>query len=113
MKHNKKRISKIVDELINYLFSIGATDININIQERSEEYKIIITSNYKEGKDNKINKLIKALNAPKIEEIEEYYWELAGESDVGSELHLIGMMVDKAEVSVIDQVLKLDISRNK
>ncbi|MDK2799984.1 MAG: hypothetical protein PWP27_1717 [Clostridiales bacterium] len=113
MKHNRKRVSKIADELITYLFSIGATDINVNIQERKEDFKILITSNYKYNQKKKIDRLIKALKSPKQEEIEEYYWELTGDSDVGTELPLVGMMIDKAEIDLADNTLDIVLYRYK
>ncbi len=113
MKHHKKRIAKILDELTIYLFSIGATDININIADREEDYRIFIRSNYKGNQDDKIARLTKGLNTPKREEMEEYYWELTGECDIATELHLVGMMLDKAEINIIDDYLELILYRNK
>ncbi|WHH60128.1 hypothetical protein [Petroclostridium sp. X23] len=113
MKHQRKRVSKIVDELITYLFSIGATDINVNIQERLDDYKISLRSNYTKDKNKKVYKLLKALQTPKQEEIEEYYWELAGDSDVGTELSLIGMMIDKVEVDLNTDFLEIILYRNR
>ncbi|PAB59506.1 hypothetical protein [Anaeromicrobium sediminis] len=113
MKHNNKRISKIVDELINYFFSIGGTDISINVQNLEKHHKIFFQSNYKNEQDEKINKLIKYLSYPKQEEIEEYYWELMGDCDVDTELSLIGMMIDEAEVNFVDDKIQITLYRNK
>ncbi|TCO68861.1 hypothetical protein [Marinisporobacter balticus] len=113
MKHNKRRISKIVDELVVYLFNMGATDININLKEKKDYYKIVLTSNYTVKDQEKIEKMIKYLKCGKQEEMEEYYWELAGDCDVDTELTLVGMMIDKAEIHTSEDTIKLVLYRYK
>ncbi|MDF2676644.1 MAG: hypothetical protein K0Q97_949 [Bacillota bacterium] len=113
MKHNKKRIVKIVDELIIFLFSINSTNINVNILENNDEYEITGIGNYNGGHDKKIEKFVKLLNCPKHEEMEECYWELTGESDVGSELALLGMMIDDASINIDDGKLEIILHRSK
>lgn len=113
MKHNKKRVSKIVDELIAYFFTMGATHINVNLKEKSDYYKISLKSNYTTKDNEKIEKLKKYLKCDKQEEIEEYYWELAGDCDVDSELILVGMMTDKAEIDISEDMIEVVLYRNK
>ena len=113
MKHYHKRITKIVDELINYLFSMGATDTSVNIKDIENHYKISFESNYEKGMDEKIDKLIKYLNCPRQEEMEEYYWELTGDCDVNTELSLVGMMVDEVEVSFVEGKIQIVLHRYK
>lgn len=100
MKHTKLKISKIVDELMNYFFYMGASDIQINVQETNEYFKIYCKSNYSAGDKSlkKVQKLVKLLNCTKHEDMEEYYWTLAGDCDVSNELSLVGMMTDEAVV---------------
>lgn len=100
MKHERLKISKMVSELMNYLFYMGASNINIDFKDTEEYYKIIAKSNYEEGSQKKIDKLVKLLNSAKREELEEYYWTLTGDCDVANELSLVGMMCDKAEVNL-------------
>lgn len=113
MKHIKKRISKIVDEIMTYLLTIGATNINVNVEDREKDYKITIASDYIPAHKEKIQKLIDGLKSPKQEEMEEYYWELTGESDCGTEFHLVGMMIDKVEIDVKEGNIQLQIYRYK
>lgn len=102
MKHESLKISKMVAELMNYLFYMGASDINIDFKESEEYYKITAKSNYEEGSEKKVEKLTKLLDSPKHEEIEEYYWTLTGDCDVSNELSLVGMMCDKYKVNFED-----------
>ena len=98
MKHIKKRISKIADELITYFFSVGANDITVNLQEKDDYFKIVFKSNYLLKNKEKIEHLTQYLKLEKQEEMEEYYWELTGDCDIDTELTLIGMMTDKCEI---------------
>lgn len=113
MKHVKKRIAKIVDELTTYFFSMGATDININLKDEKEYYKISLKCNYTSKDQEKIDKLIKYLKCAKQEEMEEYFWELAGDCDVDTELSLVGMMTDEAEIDINDNQIEVNLIKYK
>ncbi|TCK92892.1 hypothetical protein EDC19_2048 [Natranaerovirga hydrolytica] len=113
MKHNNKRVCKIIDELTTFLLFVGATDININVKNREKEYLIFINSDFERKNEKQIQKLIKGITSPKQEEIEEYYWELTGESDVSGEFNLVGIMIDKAEVKVEGNHISIELMRKK
>lgn len=100
MKHHKFKVSKIVDELMTFCFSIGATDINVNVKETHDRFEIHLKSNYQSNTPRqKINELCKLLECGRREEMEGYYWYLAGDSDVDTELSLIGMMTDSCRIN--------------
>ncbi len=113
MKHIKKRVSKIVDELLTYLFKIGSNNINIGIIEEKKHYKITFTALIHHVDEKDIDLLVKCLNCDKSEEMEEYYWELTGECDTDTELSIVGMMIDEFEVDLTEDKLELIIYRNK
>ena len=113
MKHLRKRVTKIVDDLMAYLFSMGANDITINFKEEEKQFKIYVKSNYNQNEQEKIKDLIKYLKMEKQEEMEEYYWELTGDSIFDPELSLIGMMTDKKEINVEDDFLEIVLYRYK
>lgn len=101
MKHNKLRITRIVEELMNYFFSLGATNLYVNINEEEKRYKIFFKCNCGSCAEEKIDEVSKLLKCGKNEEMEEYYWALTGECDSDSELSLIGMMIDESEVNYL------------
>ncbi|MFA9397641.1 MAG: hypothetical protein ACERKV_05160 [Clostridiaceae bacterium] len=115
MKHTKLKITKMLNEILNYLYYIGATDISAHIKEEINYFEISIESDYKEGiKDSKIEKIEKNLLTKREESMEEYYWELAGECDVDCDLVLVGMMCDFSEVKKLDNnKIKILVRRNK
>lgn len=98
MKHNKLKLTKIIEELLNYFFSKDFTNIEVNISQHDDYYRICFRDRNINLSQNEIVKLEKMLRISKQEAMEEYYWCLAGECDVDTELSLIGMMTDKSEV---------------
>jgi hypothetical protein len=113
MKHNKKRILNITNELSMNLFAVGATNIGIQIQEREQDFSINMQSDFSLEKEDKVRQLVEALQTKPHAEIEEFYWELAGDSDVGNELYLICMMLDQISVEIDNNTIKLDMIKMK
>ncbi|MFI3329254.1 MAG: hypothetical protein R3Y05_02065, partial [bacterium] len=93
-----KKISKIVDELFLYFVKHGHANINLDIKITDEQIKIEITL---ENLDNTLlNKIKERLQEDREIEVEEYGWELMGESDCSNELELIGLLIDTVEHKV-------------
>lgn len=114
MKHEKMRIARIADEIINYLYSLGAKDISINIKEDKEKFKLKFKSDYKDISQEKINDLVKICNTcSKANEMEEFYWELLGDTDSDSELSLMRMMIDEIEIDIQDDYIEMILIRKK
>lgn len=100
MTHEEKKVAKIVEELTLFFFAIGADDMESSIKKEGNNVTITFESNYHPDYEDRIVSLEKYLNKPKNEGIEDIYWELAGSGDPGetSQLLLIGMMIDRAEI---------------
>lgn len=100
MTHEEKKVAKIIEELTMYFFTAGADEITSHIEKNEHQAKITFCSNYQPDCEHKLHSLEEYLNEPKNEGIEDIYWELAGSGDPGetSQLLLVGMMIDKAEV---------------
>lgn len=100
MIHEEKKTVKILEELTMYFMSVGATDIHTGLN--IEENKAVLTfdSDYNSDYEGNLQCLEKYLNEPRNDEMEDIYWELAGSGDPGetSQLLLVGMMIDKAEI---------------
>jgi hypothetical protein len=54
-----------------------------------------------------------SLSIQRQHELEEYYWQLAGESDCDDELTLIGAMIDEATLELVDGNLHITLIRNR
>lgn len=100
MTHEEKKVAKIVEELTLFFFAIGANHMESGISRQEKQVIITFEADYLAEFEDKIHSLEKYMNEPKNEGFEDIYWELAGSGDPGesSQLLLIGMMIDKAEI---------------
>mgnify|MGYP006285561611 FL=1 len=98
MKHEKMRIIKMLDEILCFSFKYEATDMNINISLDDEKFIIQFEDDSKGVTQEKVEEIKELLNVDKQPEMEEYYWELAGQQDFCDEFTLVGLMTDKANV---------------
>ena len=113
MKHSRKRNNRIAEELILLAYRYGAKDINLNIKNRESTTIIIMEASEINIEKSKLELINKLLNVPRCSEMEEYYWNLTGESDVDCELSLIGVMTDYVKVNLKNNILKIELYRNK
>lgn len=111
MIHEEKKIAKIVEELTIFFFAIGADSIQSSIERESKNAVITFKSNYFPEYKKKLHSLNDYLNCPKNDGIEDVYWELAGSGDPGetSQLLLVGMMIDKAEILMEESFVYLKL----
>lgn len=111
MIHERKKVAKIVEELTIFFFSMGATKMSSDIAYDGATGNITFRSNFHPENKEHIAELEKYFNAPKNEGMEDIYWELAGSGDPGetSQLLLLGMMVDRAELHLMDTEVELKL----
>lgn len=104
MMHEEKKVAKIVEELTMYFFTAGADTVRSGIKREGNLVTITFAANYSPEYEEKLLSLDRYLNEPKNDGIEDIYWELAGSGEPGetSQLLLVGMMVDRASVSLRD-----------
>ncbi len=109
MTHREKKVAKIVEELTMYFFSVGADDIQSEIKRDGNQVTISFRANYEAEYRDTLDNLEEYLNEPKNEGIGDFYWELAGTGEPGetSQLLLIGMMIDRAEINIDEKWVSL------
>lgn len=114
MSHNKKKLANVIEELTMFFFSLGARDIHSSIHVDEQCAELEITSDYQQKYRERLDALVKYFNEPKNEALEDFYWELAGTGDPGesSQLLLIGMMVDEADVEIGEDQVKVKVRKN-
>ncbi len=111
MQHETKKITLIINELMTMLLANGAEDIDVNIKRVTGKTQITLIHRNCHYSETLIDKIRHNLNNPRQSEVEGYYWQLVGENDSYDELHLVGAMVDEAEVSLSQGDLYIKISR--
>lgn len=97
MINEKKKTGKIIDELATFFLKKGHWDLQIDIKFAKE--KTIIIVELPKITENEHNLITKCLSQQRDETMEEYGWELMGESETSSELNLVGMCIDTFTIS--------------
>jgi len=102
MIHEERKIGKIIEELTMFFFAVGADKIQSGIEKQDNLVVIDFKSNFDPAYKDRLEKLNHFMNEEKNEGMEDIYWELAGSGDPGetSQLLLVGMMIEKADVNV-------------
>lgn len=111
MTHGEKKIAKIIEELTMYFFTVGAEDIRSGIRLSGRQVTITFQADYDPVYRDKLSHLEEYFNEPKNEGLEDFYWELAGSGDPGetSQLLLVGMMIDRAEIQIGEHRVSLKL----
>lgn len=109
MVHEEKKVGKIIEELTMFFFAIGADRIQTGIEKSDKLVVIEFKANFNPEYADRVERLNQFLNEEKNEGMEDIYWELAGSGDPGetSQLLLIGMMIDKADICVRETEVEL------
>lgn len=113
MNFEVKKITKILSEMVTFALLGDAENVSTTIENNENMYRLIISASNVNRTVESIENLRELLNAPRQKAAEEYYWELAGDSDTGSELALVGMMTDKAIVKYENNNLTIELHRYK
>ncbi len=111
MGHRLEKNMRILDELVGFCCKRGASNIDININ--FEDKKTILTIS---GKLNSISQddlefIREELNMERQKEVEECYWVLNGDDSFGDELMLTGVMIDYADVTYENKIIKIVATR--
>lgn len=111
MRHEIKKVCRIVDELTTIFLGEDTNEVDFKIITSPEKTIIRMVDYHTNYSEAFIDHFRKTLNNQRQSEIEEYYWQLAGETDDDDELTLIGAMVDTATVEKRDGNLYIEIVR--
>ena len=117
MNDMRRKISRIVDELIIFQFNAGAEDIQMNLRRQKDGIEILFGSicpgHGLEELEKQMDRLNRYLTVERNEAMEAYFWGLAGEDEgcENAELQLIGQMVDQAEAKLEGDKLSIRLFR--
>ncbi|GAB6085398.1 hypothetical protein [Alkaliphilus crotonatoxidans] len=114
MEQDKLKVLKIVNELAIHCMALGASHLEItisNIDNDQEKKKACLKCSITHLDQVELEKLKEQLAVSRQEEFEDYLWGLAGQSLDYRRLNLVGMMIDYADVTYEDSILKITIYR--
>ena len=97
---------------MNYCYKNGSDNIHLDINKENKKTVISVRAQITYISKENIEFLEKSLKTPRLHEMEEYYWNLTGDTDTGTELTLVGMMIDEATVNYVEgQYLEILLTR--
>ncbi|MBO0439075.1 hypothetical protein [Candidatus Enterococcus ikei] len=109
----RDKAKRIVDELLTYFFSNDIEEIRISVDFTPEGFYIEIQGKTDDEPENVLH-LLDLLNTPRDLSIESYYDELLGITHHEEEdYHLLGLMIDEAEISFDASIFTIKVFRKK
>jgi len=113
MQHEEKKVALIINEIITMELLDGAEDIEVKIKRENGVFKVHIIYRNCEYNSQFVEKIAYNLNTQRQNEVEGYYWQLAGDDNNGDELYLVGAMIDDAKVELIERDLHIRFTRKE
>ncbi|MDF2951688.1 MAG: hypothetical protein K0S18_1271 [Anaerocolumna sp.] len=110
MKGERDKILKIMNELVCFFFTLGISDPHIDIKKTETSTTILVEAAYKDPDHKKIDRFQELIQNGRQEDLEEYYWNLAGNSQY-PEFILLGTLIDSANISYENQILRIEVTR--
>jgi hypothetical protein len=109
----REKVKRIIDELLSYFFSNNIEDIRIGLDFTPEGFYIEMQGQTKEEPEGVLH-LLELLNTPRDLSIESYYDELLGVTHHEEEdYHLLGLMIDEAEINFDSPIFDIKVFRKK
>ncbi|TVQ23804.1 MAG: hypothetical protein EA383_13335 [Spirochaetaceae bacterium] len=112
MKNEVKKIAKIVDELLTYFLHHYNGASHVSVIPGSKGYTITMKFTGVSMTTTEFEKLKDRLVVRRQPELEDYYWQLAGEVEGSNEMGLVGMMCDSIEIERSGETIQLTLLRN-
>ena len=110
MRHERLVVSRIVSELMNFFFSMGAREFQSRVTRSDEGHEIVIESDYAGSQGSKLREMTRLLRMPRAREMEEYSWSLSGDISTGQEIYLVGILTDTVSVDLDEEAGRVCIT---
>lgn len=112
MKHEIKKLSKMIDEAVTYFMrNYDCFDIDVSVRRDDGAFILRFTMENIDISHQEIDALRKRLMSKRRPEVEDYYWQLTGQTEDSNQLRLVAMMCDEVDVSYQNRSLLLRLRR--
>ncbi len=112
MKHELKKVLKIADEVMTVcMYKFDPAKAYFTTEKCETGYELLFRFESVTVSDKDLDDLREKLSAERNPELEDYYWQLAGEVENSNELYLVALMSDLSEVCYDGHVLAIHLSR--
>ena len=102
---------RVISDILSFCNLKGANEFHVDLTNGNREATFDFKASPVTISDKDVGILKKELDAPRSKEMEENYWELMGGTDNFSQLTLVGMMCDEANIACEDNVLNIVLKR--
>ncbi|WP_125154802.1 hypothetical protein [Clostridium rectalis] len=102
MKNENNKVLKMVSELMGFCYRISSHKFNMDVDNFENKTILTLVAYVNNLDTTTLDKAKDLLTSPRLHELEEYYWNLPGDDLYTSELNLVGMMCDKADIKYED-----------
>ena len=112
MRHELKKVMKIADEVMTCCcYKYEPERASFHVERHAHGYEMVFRFDPVLLDDADLKDLRKKLAIERNPELEDYYWQLAGEVENSSELALVAMMTDEASVDIQGRALCVTLLR--
>lgn len=112
MKHELKKVLKIADEVMTVcMYKYDPAKTYFTTEKCPTGYELLFRFEGVRVNEQEVSELREKLSAERNPELEDYYWQLAGEVENGNELYLVALMSDLSEVCYDGSILSIHLSR--
>ena len=110
MLHQKQKVTRLLDELLQYVLQAEPQKVTIEIEDLGDRVQISVAET---GARKSVEECYQAecfLNAPQRSELQDYYSGLAGEESMGPcDLRIVRMMVDGGCIEPTESGLQISV----
>ena len=104
---------RMLSNLLSYCHEMGGERYEVEMEPGCAKSTMVIRAHIENIDPKKLRKLVDTLEIPRQRDMEQNYWYLGGESETGSNLTLVAVMIDSAAIQYKDQVLTIRIEREE
>ena len=110
MLHQKQKITRLLDELLQFVLESEPQKVSIEIEDLGDRVQITVNETGARTSAHECQEAQCFLNAPQRSELRDYYSGLAGEESFGPcDLRIVRMMVDGGSIEPSESGLKVSV----
>ncbi|MFO7776631.1 MAG: hypothetical protein R6W89_12615 [Candidatus Hydrogenedentota bacterium] len=114
MRYEVKKLSKIIDEVVTYfVYVLECPQFELNYTLTDAAYTLDFTFQGAGITPSTLHQLRAHLRGHRQPELEDYYWQLMGNTEEAGALGLVSMMVDEAKLEHEGETIRLSLRRNR
>ena len=113
MIYEIKKIAKIVDEVMTFFMFNYDSEAVIEVKCKDSTAHMKFKFTPVRMKEDEFEKLKKRFGSARQPELENYYWQLAGETEEDSEISIVAMMCDTCDMQLSGNTLEMELTRKR